>query len=78
MAACAARVWRCGCCWWARPCDLAGMVFIESLRSIDAIAPRLDLVADAWVKGMFVAAFFLSVSASFAGAQAPLMAAAEY
>lgn len=43
---------------------LAGMVFIESLRSIDAIAPRLDLVADAWVKGMFVAAFFLSVSAS--------------
>ncbi|QXZ09285.1 DUF3772 domain-containing protein [Comamonas sp. Y33R10-2] len=43
---------------------LAGMVFIESLRSIDAIAPRLDLVADAWIKGMFVAAFFLSVSAS--------------
>lgn len=42
----------------------AGIVFIESLRSIDAIAPRLELVADAWVKGMFVAAFFLSVSAS--------------
>ena len=43
---------------------LASLVFIECLRSIDAIAPRLQLVADAWIKGSFVAAFFLSVSAS--------------
>lgn len=43
---------------------LASLVFIEALRSIDAIAPRLQLVADAWIKGSFVAAFFLSVSAS--------------
>ena len=42
---------------------LASMVFIESLHSIDAIAPRLESVADAWVKSSFVAAFFLSVSA---------------
>lgn len=30
---------------------LASLVFIEVLRSIDAIAPRLQLVADAWIKG---------------------------
>ena len=43
---------------------LASLVFIEALRSIDAIAPRLQLVADAWIKASFVAAFFLSISAS--------------
>lgn len=43
---------------------LASWVFIESLDSIDAIAPRLDSVADAWITASFVAAFFLSVSAS--------------
>ncbi|RGE46017.1 mechanosensitive ion channel family protein [Comamonas testosteroni] len=43
---------------------LASMVFIESLHSIDAIAPRLESVADAWIRSTFVAAFFLSVSAS--------------
>ncbi|WP_417283202.1 DUF3772 domain-containing protein [Comamonas sp.] len=42
---------------------LASLVFIECLRSIDAIAPRLQSVADAWIKSSFVAAFFLSVSA---------------
>ncbi|MFN3734646.1 DUF3772 domain-containing protein [Comamonas testosteroni] len=42
---------------------LASLVFIESLRSIDAIAPRLQTVADAWIQSSFVAAFFLSVSA---------------
>ena len=43
---------------------LANLVFIEHLRSIDAIAPRLQSVADAWIQSSFVAAFFLSVSAS--------------
>lgn len=43
---------------------LASLVFIEHLRAIDAIAPRLQMVADAWVKAAFVAAFFLSISAS--------------
>lgn len=42
---------------------LSSLVFIESLRSIDAIAPRLQTVADAWIQSSFVAAFFLSVSA---------------
>ncbi|MEX8192575.1 DUF3772 domain-containing protein [Comamonas guangdongensis] len=43
---------------------LASLVFIESLRDIDAIAPRLQSVATAWIQSSFVAAFFLSVSAS--------------
>lgn len=43
---------------------LASLVFIEQLRAIDAVAPRLQSVADAWIKASFVAAFFLSVSAS--------------
>ena len=43
---------------------LASLVFIEQLRTIDAVAPRLQSVADAWIKASFVAAFFLSVSAS--------------
>ncbi|MEG2048027.1 MAG: DUF3772 domain-containing protein [Comamonas sp.] len=43
---------------------LASLVFIEHLRAIDAIAPRLQSVADAWIKAAFVAAFFLSISAS--------------
>ena len=42
----------------------ASLILIECLRNVDAIAPRLQLVADAWVKSSFVAAFFLSVSAS--------------
>ena len=43
---------------------LANLIFIECLRNADAIAPRLQLVADAWVKSSFIAAFFMSVSAS--------------
>lgn len=43
---------------------LASLVFIEHLRAIDAVTPRLQSVADAWIKSSFVAAFFLSVSAS--------------
>ena len=43
---------------------LAAMVLIESLRSINAIAPRLESVADAFVKASFVAAIFVSVSKS--------------
>lgn len=50
---------------------LASLVFIESLRSIDAIAPRLELVADAWIKGSFVSAFFLSISASLLAPSRP-------
>lgn len=42
---------------------LASLVCIESLRAVDAIAPRLQSVADALVKASFVSAFFLSVSA---------------
>jgi small-conductance mechanosensitive channel len=42
---------------------LAALVLVESLRSVDAIAPRLQSVADAFVKASFVAAFFLSISA---------------
>ncbi|WP_370679910.1 DUF3772 domain-containing protein [Comamonas sp. GB3 AK4-5] len=43
---------------------LASLVFIEHLRDIEAIAPRLQSVADTWIKSSFVAAFFLSISAS--------------
>ncbi|MBV8249739.1 MAG: DUF3772 domain-containing protein [Comamonas sp.] len=43
---------------------LASLVFIEHLRDIEAIAPRLQSVATAWIQSSFVAAFFLSVSAS--------------
>ena len=43
---------------------LASLVFIEHLRAIDAITPRLQSVADAWIQAAFVAAFFLSISAS--------------
>ncbi|GGH52844.1 hypothetical protein GCM10010975_07850 [Comamonas phosphati] len=42
---------------------LASLVLVEALRSVDAIAPRLESVADAFVKASFVAAFFLSISA---------------
>lgn len=42
---------------------LASLVLVEALRSVDAIAPRLQSVADAFVKASFVAAFFLSISA---------------
>lgn len=43
---------------------LAAMVLVDSLRAIDAIAPRLESVADAFVKASIVAAFFVSASKS--------------
>ena len=43
---------------------LAAMVLVDSLRAIDAIAPRLESVADAFVKASVVAAFFVSASKS--------------
>lgn len=43
---------------------LAALVLVESLRSIDAIAPRLESVADTFVKVSSIAAIFISVSQS--------------
>ena len=50
---------------------LGNVALIESLRDINAIAPRLQSVADAWIKSSVVAAFFLSLSASLLVPQRP-------
>ena len=43
---------------------VAAMLLVDSLRSIDAIAPRLESVADTFIKACYVAAIFVAVTKS--------------